>query len=89
MKPNQAVAPRPSVAIRFRTLIEQAASTGAALDDMALHLTLGDTELLKRDRSVPVADIRFTDGVMTYLGVTVSKGNVPVSVLRCAGVDEA
>ena len=54
---------------------ERAASEGVALGDLALHLTLGDVELLKRDRSLPVADISFDGGTMRYLGVKVVKGD--------------
>lgn len=82
MKPSVVAAPRLSIAARFRTEIERAASDGVAIDDMALHLTLGDVELLKRDRAVPVADVSFAGGIMTYLGVKVMKGNVAQSVLH-------
>jgi hypothetical protein len=70
------------VASRFRTEILQAAAEGVDLGQLALHLTLGDVELLKRDRAIPVADISFAGGTMRYLGVTVVKGNVPASELR-------
>lgn len=83
MKQAQAAtAARPTVALRFRSEIEQAESQGAARDDLTLHLTLGDVEQLKRDRKVPMADISFTGGTMTYLGVKVLKGEVPLSILR-------
>jgi hypothetical protein len=70
------------VAVRFRSEIELAASEGVAIDALALHLTLGDVELLKRDRALAVADISFAGGIMKYLGVTVVKGDVPASELR-------
>lgn len=73
---------RTTVAVRFRTEIEQAASEGVAFDDMTLHLTLGDVEQLKRDRTLPVADISFAGGTMRYLGVKIQKGDTPLSVLR-------
>ncbi len=82
MKPAPHVPRRPTVAFRFRAEIQQAASQGVSLDQMALHLTLGDAELLKRDRAVPVADISFADGVMTYLGVKILKGDVSVLNLQ-------
>lgn len=72
---------RATVAVRFRTEIERAASQGVALKDMALHLTLRDIDQLKRDRTVPLADISFASG-MTYLGVTVLKADASDSVLR-------
>jgi hypothetical protein len=79
---------RPNVGVRFRTEIEQAASEGVALHDLALHLTFGDVEQLKRDRAIPVADISFAGGTMRYLGVEIRKGNVPLSVLHRRGSDE-
>lgn len=87
MKPSQSptaasAAARASVAERFRGQIERAAAEGVCMDDLALHLTLGDVEQLKRDRAVPVADISFIGGVMRYLGVPVVKGGVAASVLR-------
>ncbi len=82
MKAPPAAAPRPTVAMRFRSEIERAASEGVTLDEMALHLTLGDVELLKRDRALPVADISFVGGTMRFLGVRVVKGDVPASTLR-------
>jgi hypothetical protein len=82
MKATPRVAPRPTVAMRFRTEIERAASEGADIEDLTLHLTLGDVEQLKRDRSLPVSDISFTGGAMRYLGVKVVKGDVPASELR-------
>lgn len=82
MKPPPTPARRPTVAVRFKTEIEREAAEGVDLGDMALHLTLGDVELLKRDRSLPVSDISFTGGTMRYLGVKVVKGDVEASVLR-------
>jgi len=82
MKPAPPTAPRPTVAARFRGEIERAAADGAAPDRMALHLTLGDVEQLKRDRSLPVADISFAGGTMRFLGIKVVKGDVESSVLR-------
>ena len=82
MKPPPPPAPRPTVAVRFRTEIQRAEAEGVDLDDMALHLTLGDVELLKRDRALPVADISFHGGAMRYLGVKIVKGNVTASELR-------
>lgn len=84
MKPPPSASPRPTVAARFRTEIERAASEGVEPDRMALHLTLGDVEQLKRDRTLPVADISFAGGTMRYLGVKVVKGDVAASVLRVA-----
>ena len=85
----QTIARRPSVALRFKTEIEQWASQGVPLDDLDLHLTLGDVEQLKRDRAVAVADISFTGGTMKYLGVKVSKGDVPLSILRRRDAESA
>jgi hypothetical protein len=82
MKPARPEPPRPSIAVRFRSEIDQAVTDGVLRDDMALHLTRGDVELLKRDRNVPLADINFAGGTMTYLGVKVLKGDVTLSILH-------
>ena len=82
MKTPPPPARRPSVAERFRTEIASASAEGVDLHNLALHLTLGDVELLKRDRALPVTDISFTGGTMRYLGVKVVKGNVGASELR-------
>lgn len=84
--PAPVSAARPTVAFRFKAEIERAASQGAALDDMTLLLTLGDIQQLKRDRTLPVADISFLGGTMTYLGVKVLKGD-SLSVLRLKVAD--
>ncbi len=89
MKSAQTLAPRPTVAARFRAEIEKASAQGVALDHLTLHLTLGDVEQLKRDRAVAMADISFFGGTMTFLGVEVLKGEVPLSVLRIRVADEA
>ena len=89
MKPAPTRSPPASAARRFRPQIEQAISEGVTPDELALHLTLGDVEQLKRDREVAVADISFADGTMTYLGVKVVKGNVTSSVLRREAADTA
>ncbi|HEY4028959.1 MAG TPA: hypothetical protein VGM25_01330 [Caulobacteraceae bacterium] len=87
MKPAPSSARPPTVAVRFRNEIEQAASRGVAADDMTLHLTLGDVEQLKRDRNIAVSDISFVGGTMTYLGVKVLKGETPLSALSCGTMD--
>ncbi len=71
----------------FRHLIEKAEADGATRADMVLRLTLRDAADLKRDRSVPVQDISFADGVMRYIGVKVTPGGVAVSALQM-GEDE-
>lgn len=70
-----------SAANVFRTQIEAARAEGVDVGEMTLRLTLGDVQKLKRDASVPVEDIRFADGVMSYLGVRIEPGNVPASTL--------
>ena len=73
---------------RLRREIEQAVAAGHALDDMTLKLSLNDVAHLKRDRTLPVADITFTGGVMRYLGVKVDQGGVTESTLdRGASAD--
>jgi hypothetical protein len=80
--------PRPAssaqtVAVRFRQDIEHAEARGVARVDMTLKLTLGDVNKLRRDRSLPVADISFAGGVMRYLGVAIDQGGVAESSLYC------
>lgn len=58
----------------FRTAISNAQAQGAEVSSMLLHLTLGDEAKLKRDRSVPLEDIRFSDGEMRFLGVKIVTG---------------
>ena len=82
MKAAPAPAVRPTVAARFRAEIEKAAAEGVAPEDLTLHLTLGDTEQLKADRKIALADVNFAGGVMRYLGVTVVRGDTPSSILR-------
>ena len=65
----------------FKAQIEAAEADGSHRDDMTLRLTLNDVTALKRDPTLPIADISFTGGVMRYLGVKVEQGGVPESVL--------
>lgn len=88
MKQVKTAMRRPNVALRFRSEIEQAALEGVALDELALHLTYGDVDQLKRDPNIPLADISFAGGVMTFLGVKILKGDVPLSVLRRRTAEE-
>jgi hypothetical protein len=50
--------------------------------DMTLQLTFSDAQQLKRDSSLALADISFTDGVMRFVGVKVEQGGVTVSTLN-------
>ena len=72
---------RAAAAIHFRAEIEKAEAEGVAREDMTLRLTLSDVNQLRRDGSLPVADISYAGGVMRYLGVKVEQGGVPESVL--------
>lgn len=69
----------------FREAIERAVGEGAERDEMLLQLTLSDASSLKRDRSLAVSDISFSDGVMRFLGVKVRPGDVTVSRLERSG----
>ena len=80
MKPTPYI-PRAPVATRFRNEIEKAEGDGVARTDMTLSLTQKDVSELKRDRSVPLADISFAGGTMTYIGVSVVQGGVTTSIL--------
>ena len=73
---------RATVAVHFRSEIDKVEAAGVARDDMTRHLTSNDVSQLRRDRSLPVADISFTGGVMRYLGVKVEQGGVPESTLN-------
>ena len=73
---------RASAADYFRQEIGKAEAQGVSRDDMTLHLTLGDVNKLRRDRSLAVADISFAGGTMRYLGVKIEQGGVATSVLR-------
>lgn len=66
---------------RFRGQIEAAVADGVAREDMTLRLTLRDTNLLSRDRQIPVADISYAGGVMRFLGVRIETGGIPQSAL--------
>ena len=79
--PRTAKAPTRSPDQRFRQEIASAVADGASPADMTLRLTLQDTSLLARDRTTPVADIRYQDGVMYFLGVRVQAGGVGASSL--------
>jgi hypothetical protein len=81
MKPLSRPPVRVSPAIRFRAAIEQAFSEGLGVGDLTLRLTLNDASLLKRDRSLAVADISFAGGAMRYLGVKIEEGGVAQSEL--------
>jgi hypothetical protein len=72
---------RGSPAARFRKEIEAADPDGLAREDMTLRLTLGDVSHLKRDPSLAVTDISFTDGVMRFLGVKIEQGGITASTL--------
>ncbi len=69
----------------FQRRIEAAVADGGALADMTLRLTLGDARRLKRDADVPLDAIRYSDGVMHFLGVKVVEGGVDASVLERPG----
>jgi len=73
--------PRAPVATRFRNEIEKAEADGLSRAELTLSLTQKDVSELKRDRSVPLADISFLGGMMTFLGVNVVQGGVTTSIL--------
>ena len=73
---SRAATPAPTLppAQVFRTAIETAQAQGADVSAMLLHLTLSDQAKLKRDRTIPLEDIRFADGEMRFLGVRIVTG---------------
>lgn len=76
--------PRESVAVRFRREITEAETAGRDLSQLTLNLTLGDVARLRRDPSVALTDIAFTDGGMRFMGVPVVAGGVDQSRLSLA-----
>lgn len=70
-----------SPAAQFRGEITAALAQGVAREDLTLHLTLGDTYRLTRDRDTPVDEISYDGGVMRFLGVKVERGGVEASAL--------
>ena len=43
---------------------------------------MSDAHQLKRDPLVPIDDISFADGTMSFLGVKIQQGGVPESALE-------
>jgi hypothetical protein len=66
---------------KLRLAIEQAEAEGVSKDVMVLRLTLRDQSDLKRDPTIPLDEIRYADGEMTFLGVKVVSSGVTASVL--------
>lgn len=87
MKSPPRISRRVTPAVHFRDEIEKAEAAGLAREDMTLRLTLADVSKLKRDASLAVADISFSDGAMWFLGVKVEAGGVPESVLKHPELD--
>lgn len=80
-RPPPTIARRAAPGALFKAQIEAAEAEGAHREEMTLRLTLNDVTALKRDRTLPLADISFAGGVMRYLGVKVEQGGVAESVL--------
>lgn len=75
---------RPTPAVYFRGEIEKAEAAGLARAGMILRLTRADESKLKRDPSLAISDISFSEGAMRFLGVKVEGGGVTVSALEHA-----
>lgn len=69
---------------RFRGEIREAVANGVGLGGLLLRLTYTDESRLVRDRETLPGEIRFDDGVMSFLGVKVQRGGVEASVLESA-----
>lgn len=69
----------------FRKAIEAAEKDGVERDAMTLRLTLRDATMIRRDNTIPLADISFADGEMKVLKVRVISGGIPESVLDLGG----
>lgn len=85
MKPANRPQKRLDPAVVFRQQIEAAREKGVAAEDLTLRLTLSDLSRLKRDQTIAVSDISFSDGVMRFLGVQVVSEGIKVSELVEAG----
>ena len=74
--PKGPLAGRPKPALTpaeaFRAAIGKAQAGGADPSTMLLQLTRRDDASLRRDRTVPLEDIRYADGEMRFLGVKVT-----------------
>ena len=83
---SQAQAPAPGLPPGqvFRAAIANAQAQGAESSTMLLRLTLGDEAKLRRDRSIPLEDIRFADGEMRFLGVKIVTGETSALVITPA-----
>ena len=66
---------------KLRDWIAAAEREGAEPGDMVLRLTLGDASELRRDRTIPLHEIRFDKGEMRFLGVKVAEGGITASRL--------
>ncbi|MBV8684842.1 MAG: hypothetical protein JO111_18360 [Caulobacteraceae bacterium] len=73
---------RSTPAVYFREGIEKAEAAGLARAGMILRLTRADESKLKRDPSLAISDISFSEGTMRFLGVKVELGGVTVSALE-------
>lgn len=69
----------------FSEAIDAALADGGKRQDLVLRLTLSDSAELKRDPLLPVADISFAGGKMSFLGVEVLSGGVTTSRLGVRG----
>jgi len=81
-KPVASPKPRQRVSAMFREAIVKAEAQGIAKSAMTLHLTFGDDADLRRDPSVGLTDIHFSDGLMHFLDVKVVRGGVAKSALE-------
>ena len=89
MKKSPSASVRLSPASQFLREIEKAEADGVAREDMVLQLTYSDAQQIKRDSSLAVADVSFSEGVMRFLGVKVEQGGVSVSALQRERLDSA
>ena len=77
-KPAKTPPPAPS-AVGFRSAIDAAIADGFEREKIVLRLTLRDSAALRRNPTVPLEDISYSEGVMRFLGVTVVEGGVEYS----------
>ena len=79
--------PRRTAAAIFRDAIEKSEANGFERSTMVLRLSRADEADLRRDRTLALEDIRFSAGVMHFLGVRVAASGTAESTLDTSGIE--
>jgi hypothetical protein len=80
--PKPVPQPKSPVINNLRQAIAEAEAAGGDRKAMTLRLTAGDAALIKRSRDVAADEVRFSEGVMYFLGVRAEIGEVTTSSLQ-------